>query len=350
MPLNPNFLERLVLFRLNKGPAPMLDLFGAASFESVSLALELGLFESLAGAEAPLTAAALADRLDAHPDGLATLCNFLVAEGYLTTEEDGYRLTGMTETWLLAASETDMGPWLAFWNDLVFPFWERELETAVREGEPSRSIYEWFDEQPGRWEVAQAGFRAAASLLVDDVVDAVTVPGGSTRLIDVGGGHGLYAVELCRRHPNLSATVFDLPGAVAAVDDEIPDAVADQVSTRAGDYRTDDLGDGYDVALLFNIIHAHDPTENTALFERVADSLAPGGRIIVLDQWEGSGRTSVSRAGLRFVALTYLTTLGATVYAHEEVTSWLRDAGFGDVTRRSVGPLSGLALVEATKR
>jgi len=83
MPVNPNFLERLVLFRLNKAPAPMLDLFGAASFEAVSLALDLGLFETLADAETPLTAAALAVRTDAHPDGIATLCDFLVTEGYL---------------------------------------------------------------------------------------------------------------------------------------------------------------------------------------------------------------------------------------------------------------------------
>lgn len=350
MPVNPNFLERLVLLRLNKGPAPMLDLFGAASFESVSLALELDLFELLAEAETPLTAGTLADRLDAHPDGIAMLCNFLVTEGYLAAAEDGYQLTKMTEKWLLAASETNMGPWLTFWNDLVFPFWERELETAIREGEPSQSIYEWFDEEPTRWETAQAGFRATASLLVDDVVDAVPVPDGSTQLIDIGGGHGLYTMELCRRHSNLEATIFDLQGAVEAISDEIPEELADRIRTRAGDYRTDDLGDGYDLALLFNVIHAHNPAENTALLKRVADSLAPNGRILVLDQWEGSGRTPVSRAGLRFVALTYLTTLGATVYAHEEVTSWLREAGFADVNRQSVGPLSGLALIEATKQ
>jgi SAM-dependent methyltransferase len=350
MPVNPNFLERLVLLRLNKGPAPMLDLFGAASFESVSLALELNLFEVLADVDAPLTAATLADRLDAHPDGIAMLCNFLVTEGYLAAAEDGYRLTSMTEKWLLTDSRTNMGPWLTFWNDLVFPFWEQELETAIREGEPSRSIYEWFDEEPDRWEIAQDGFQATASLLVDDVADAVTVSDDATHLIDIGGGHGLYTIELCRRHPTLMATIFDLRGAVEAISDEIPTELTDRISTQAGDYRADDLGDGYDIALLFNVIHAHDPAENTALFKRVADALAPNGQIIVLDQWEGSGRTPVSRAGLRFVALTYLTTLGATVYAHEEVTSWLREAGFTDIDRKSVGPLSGLALIEATKR
>jgi hypothetical protein len=30
-------------------------------------------------------------------------------------------------------------------------------------------------------------------------------------LLDVGGGSGAYDIELCRRYPNLRATVFDLP-------------------------------------------------------------------------------------------------------------------------------------------
>lgn len=180
------------------------------------------------------------------------------------------------------------------------------------------------------------------------MADAVTVPAGPARLVDVGGGHGLYAMELCRRHPELSATVFDLPGAVETLEDDVPEPLADRVDTRAGDYLHDDLGDGDDLALVFNVVHAHAPEENVALFERVAETLAPGGRIVVLDQWEGSGRTPVGRASLRFVALTYLTTLGAAVYAHEEVAGWLSEAGFSDVRRRSVGPLSGLAVVEAT--
>ncbi|WP_254547311.1 acetylserotonin O-methyltransferase [Halomarina pelagica] len=349
MPVNPNFIERLLLLKLNRGPAPMLDLFGAASFESVTLALELDIFETLSRADAPLGAGTLADRVDAHPDGIAVLCNFLVAEGYLATEGEQYTLTRMTETWLLADSETDMGPWLTFWKKLVFPFWAREFETAIRNGEPSQSIYEWFDEEPSRWEIAQAGFRATASLLLDDVIDTVTVPEGTERLLDVGGGHGLYAMELCRRHPGLSATLFDFPGAIEAIRENIPAELAEQVDTRVGDYRTDDLGQGYGVALLFNVVHAHDPAGNIALFERVADVLTPGGRIVVLDQWEGSGRTPVSQTALRFVALTYLTTLGADIYTHEEVEDWLREAGFSNVQRRSVGPLSGLAVVEGIK-
>ena len=318
-------------------------------FESVTLALKLDLFATLSDASGPLDADELAARTDTHPDGIGRLCNFLASTNYLERTGDRYRLTGMTKRWLTDAEGTNMGPWLTFWDELVFPFWERELETAVREGEPSQSMYDWFDEEPGRWETAQAGFRATASLLVDDVADAVHLPDGAERLVDVGGGHGLYAMELCRQHPDLAATVFDVPGAVDTLSDEIPLELEDRFSTRAGDYFTDDLGSGYDVALVFNIVHAHDPAENTALFERVADALDAGGRIFVLDQWDGSARTPVSRAGLRFVGLTYLVTLGATVYSHESVEGWLKEAGFKNVTRQSVGPISGQAVVEATK-
>lgn len=347
MPVNPNFLERLVLLRLNKGPAPILDLFGAASFEAVSLALDLDLFEEL-GDEA-VAVADLADRLDADETGLRMLLRFLDAEGYVAGDDDAYRNTAMTRKWL-TGSGTNMAPFLAFWNDLVFPFWEEHLETAVRKGEPPETIYEWFDEDPGRWEVAQQGFRAAASITVDEVVDKLPA-GDATRVLDVGGGHGLYAVELCSRHPDLTATVFDYPEALGVAREEISAAGLDgRVTTRGGDYWTDDLGSGYDLALLFNVVHAHDGAENTRLFERAAAALAPGGHVAILDQLEGSARSPVGRAGLSFVALTYHATLRAETHPYGEVADWLRAAGFENVRRQAIrraGP--GNSLVVADK-
>lgn len=349
MPVNPNLLERLFLLRLNRGPGPILDLFGAASFEALCLALEMNVFETLADGDR--SARELAARLDADTDGLGALLIFLDAQGYIRESDGRYRNTAMTERWLIEASETNMAPWLTFWNDLVFPFWEAHLETAVREGAPPQPIYEWFDEEPGRWETAQRGFRAAAKIVLDEVCDAVDTPDGATRLLDVGGGHGLYAIGLCRRHPDLSATVFDVPAALEAVTEEVAATdVGERVTLVGGDYETDDLGSDYDVALVFNVIHAHDADENRQLFERVAAALAPGGRIAVLDQLEGSARMPVGKSGLGFVGLTYLSTLGAETHPYEEVAAWLQDAGFEDVTRsaiRSGGP--GNTLVQATK-
>lgn len=137
MPVIPNFLERLMLVRLNKGPAAILDLFGAAGFESVALALRLNLFETLAAA-GPLSAEELAGRTGTNREGLVRLCEFLIAEGYLAKEDDGFRLTSLTEKWLISDADTNMGPYFTFWDELVFPFWEEEFETAVMEGAPVR--------------------------------------------------------------------------------------------------------------------------------------------------------------------------------------------------------------------
>ena len=351
MPVDPTFLERLLLYRLDRAPAPALDLFGAAAFEAVGFALDVGVFEALSAR--PLTPAELAARLGLDANGVRALLGLLEATGYVAAESDGgaYRNTSSTERWLTPAAGTDLGPWLTFWRDLAFPFWREQLETAVREGEPSQTIYEWFGDDPGRWKTAQRGFRAAASLVVDEVAAATDVPAGATHLLDVGGGHGLFAVELCRRHSGLDAVVFDHPAALDAAREERAAAgLEDRVSVRGGDYLTDELGEGYDAVLLFNVVHAHDGAENVRLLRRVADALAPGGRVAVLDQLSGSARTPVGRAGIGFVGLTYLVTLGARTHPFEDVAEWLQAAGFEDVRRTSIrrgGP--GNTLVQATK-
>jgi hypothetical protein len=122
------------------------------------------------------------------------------------------------------------------------------------------------------------------------------------------------------------------------------------VRISGGDYWTDNLGARYDLVLVFNIIHAHGNVENERLFERIGETLEPGGRIAILDQLEGSARMPVGKTGIGFVGLTYLTTLGADIHPYEEVAEWLRSAGFENVSRsaiRRAGP--GNTLIQATK-
>lgn len=293
MPVCPNFLERLLLFRFQKGPAPLLDLFGASGFEAVTLARDLGAFDAL-GDDA-LSAAALADRLEADTEGVRRLADFLVALGYLDRAGDGYRRTEMTRRWLTDAEGTDMGPWFAFWAELVFPFWREQFETAVRTGSPDQPFYDWLGDDTEQWEVAQRGFKSTAGLLAPEVVDAASIPGDAERLLDVGGGHGQYAMAFAERHPELSATVFDLPEVLGvAREDAAAAGLDDRLTVRGGDYETDNLGSGYDVVLLFNVVHAHDAAEMRALLERAAAALAPGGCLLVLDQFEGTARLPVA--------------------------------------------------------
>ena len=338
MPVVPNALERLAVLRLNRGPGPLLDLLAAGSFHAVVRAVDVGVFEALAD---PRTAADLAEDLDADPDALESFLAFLVATGYLERDGERYANAAMATRWLTDAHETNTGPWLTAWDEVVLPFWERGFERALREGEPSTDVYAWAAEDPDRAATLHAGFRATASLARDDALAAVPVPEGATRLLDVGGGHGLYAVAFAGDSPDLSAVVLDHPATEPSFEATLADTpeVADRVSFRAGDYLADELDDGgagsgnggYDVALLFNVVHAHDEATNRALLERVFEVLRPGGVVAVLDQFTGDGRTPIPRTAVRFVDLTYRLTLGAHTYPAEAVTGWLEEAGFAEV-------------------
>lgn len=345
MPVHTNALERLLWLRLNRAPGPFLDLFGAGGFRAAAIALELDVFQELA--REPRKPADLARKLDLDERGLAVLLRFLEPLGYVSQSGEKIEITPMTRAWLAPGDRTDVGPWLRFWDELVFPYWDAHLEEVVREGEPPQTIYEWFDEDPARWETAQRGFLAVARLTAPEVVDRVSLPGGTTCLLDIGGGHGYVSRTFCLEHPDLSATVFDIPSVESVVRETANAAdLGDRLTFTAGDYFSDALPDA-DVALLFNVIHAHSPAENRALFERVRTALGPDGRIVVMDQFEDSSWFSTVETALGFVALTYLVTLGGRTYPGEDVENWLRGAGFVDVRRTNLRRAPGVSLLEA---
>lgn len=345
MPLVPNVLERLVLLRLNRGPGPMLDVFGAGGLKAVSLALDLGLFEQLR--EGPASRPALAAALDCDERGLEALLGLLVALGYVERRGDSYVDTEMATRWLTDAEGTNFGPFLSFWDTVVLPYWDDSLETAVREGAPETTLYDWLGDDAEAWATTQAGFEASARVLVDDVVDALPP---ASRVLDVGGGHGLYAVRAIRRTPDATAVVFDRPVSVDAAERTAAEAgVADRVEPVGGDFLADDLGSGFDLALVCNVVHGLSPAENRALLGRVADAVDSGGHVAVLDQFAGSAPTPVGKAGLALVDLAYLVTIAGRTYPDDDAASWLEDAGFEDVQRTTWRAVPGVTLLVARR-
>lgn len=345
MPINPNIIERLLWFRLNRAPAPFLDLFSAGGFRAVTTALDLEVLQTLA--DAPRTPAELAQELDLDERGLTALLGLLEPLGYVSRSGGAFGVTPMTRAWLEPGDRSDIGPWLRFWDELVFPYWEAHLDLVVREGKPAQTIYEWFDQDPARWQTAQRGFSAVAGLIAPEVVGRLSLPADATTLLDVGGGHGYYSRAFCLEHPDLSATVFDTPAVEPVVRETAGSPeLRDRLTFTGGDYLADDLP-GCDVALLFNVIHAHTPAENLALFERVHSALSPDGQIIVMDQFEDGSRFSTVETALGFVALTYRVTLGGRIYPGVDVEQWLDEAGFGHVRRTNLRRAPGVSLLQA---
>ncbi|WP_435358077.1 class I SAM-dependent methyltransferase [Haloarchaeobius sp. DFWS5] len=350
MPHVPNLLERLYILRANRAPGAIYDLLGAGTLKSVALAGDLGVFEELE--RSPARPGELTDRLDCHADSLALLCDFLVKTGYLDYDGETLSLSGLSERWLVG--EVRLIDWFRFWDRVVFPFWDDTAADVLRTGEPEQTIYEWLGEREDRWPVAQRGFEATARLGLPSVLDTVDTT-GVDRLLDVGGGHGRYTIGFCEQNSTTTATIVDDPAALAVARENVAAAgLSDRVETRGADILSDDLagdataaGDGYDLALVFNVVHGFDPAENRQLFDRVADALAPGGRIAVMEQFEGSGPIATARTMNAFIGLNYRVLLGGRVYPYETVADWLIDAGFEALERSDLRRAPGVSLVSA---
>jgi 2-polyprenyl-3-methyl-5-hydroxy-6-metoxy-1,4-benzoquinol methylase len=123
-----------------------------------------------------------------------------------------------------------------------------------RTGQPLR----FHDQLDGaEWGVYERGQIAQARLIAPELVRRLRVPPTATALLDIGGGHGLYSAELCKRHSQLRATILDLPGAIATRADQCSlTGVASRMEFRTGNALTDDFGcEVYDIVLLANVVH-----------------------------------------------------------------------------------------------
>ncbi len=341
MPLRPRLIERLLLFHFNLVPGGMLDFLGAEAFRAFGAARRLGVFDALTGG--PLSAADIARRIDADARGTALLLQALGAVGYITHKNGRYAITAETAKWLPV-----LGDGLAFFEILLDRL--GDLEQTVRRGGPAIDFRDWLDRRPNGWRDFQAGMVALARMAAREVAAKVDLPRAARRLLDVGGGHGLWAATLCRRYPQLSATVFDLPQALESARETIAEQQMEgRVAMQPGDFWKDDLGGGYDVALVFNIVHGNSADKNSELLRKVAGALQRGGRIVILDQLAGPVLGATARAAAALTGLALFNLTGGQAYSFDEIAGWLRSTGFDRPRRARLLRLPGSALVLATK-
>lgn len=149
---------------------------------------------------------------------------------------------------------------------------------------------------------------------------------GVERLLDVGGGTGIYSIALLQRHPSLRAIVFDRPEVLRVAEEMARDyGVADRLECIAGDMFVDPLPGDCDAVLLSNVLHDWDVPECQTLVARCAAALREGGRLLVHDVFLNDSLDGPLPIALYSAALFTLTE--GRAYSAAEYRTWLTDAG-----------------------
>lgn len=342
MPLMPNFFERTLFLTLNQGPGIALDLWSGPAFRFVLAAVRLDLFAVLA--PRPLTVKALAQSVQTDLQATRLLLNALESLGYVKRNGDHYALTAMSRKWLTDDGALNMSALYRYWGTLIETFFPR-LEESLRSGKPPVDFYAWVEAHPDFARDFQEGMSILTEFVKGDVLKRISLPSTARRLLDVGGGHGAYTIALCQQHPTLEAVILDSPQALVTANKLIDRAtLADRVTTQVGNFIDDKLGTGFDVVLLFNIIHGLTAVQNIALLRKIRGALNPGGQLLILEQIPGATPLPISEATVRILGLSFFHLLGGQTYAFEEIQGWLENVGLHDIQRKNIAK-AGSALI-----
>ena len=315
-------------------PTPVLELLnGFRKSKALFAAVELGIFESLAGQWK--TIAELASELHADTAALTSLLGACQMLGLVTRSHGKFSNTPTADVYLTQSSPARMLGYINYSDRVLWKLWDH-LADAVREGTHRwTQTYGWegpifthFYSTPESKREFLMGMHGFGQISSPVVVNAVDLSPYKT-LVDLGGATGHLAVAACRRWPGLRAVVFDLPDAVPLATELVSQShVADRVKVEAGDFFVDELPRG-DIYALGRILHDWTEEKSIVLLERIYDALPNGGVVLIAEKL-----LTDDKAGPEWAVLQSLNMLVCTEGRERTLSEYaqlLERAGFTDV-------------------
>ena len=340
-------LERLALW-LNLGPKPLADTQAAFQFARIIMAASrAGLFEALR--DEGRAAQEVAARCGTNPRATAKVLDALLAHGYLRYRHGRYELNRLARKWLLAESPDTVVHKLDF-QEIEWR-WTEGFDQWLYDG-VARDMHQALS--PEEWRRYQWGMRDFSTAPATEVAWRARLPKAARALLDIGGSHGFYSVQLCRRHQQLTATILELPEAIPTAAKILArEGMGDRVRHVAGNALEDDLGaDTYDAVLAANLVHHFDADQNLRLAHKVARALRPGGVFMVVDTVRIDTPTDADQPNRRLGAVLdiyFALTSTSGTWSVSAVQKWQTTAGLSSRRPVWLRTMPGAALIAATR-
>ncbi len=90
---------------------------------------------------------------------------------------------------------------------------------------------------------------------IDEVKNVFTNSSAQLKMLDLGGGSGVFAMEFAKHYPNSKAYVFEHPSVANTTSRIISNhKIENRVSVLTGDFNTDDIGESYNLIVASGIL------------------------------------------------------------------------------------------------
>lgn len=291
----------------------------------------------------PAALSEVANACGADQRGMEYLLNALAAMGLIEKNQESYANTQESYDYLCADSDVNIRHILLHHHHLLDGW--AQLDQAVLTGQPiEKRSYGVESEREsflmGMFNLAMSNAPRVAMAL--DLSDR-------RQLLDLGGGPGTYAVHFCLAHPDLKATVFDLPTSERFAERTVTTfGLQDRIGFYGGNFNQDPLPDyGFDVVWISHILHSNGPEACLELIKKSISVMQPGGILLIHDFFLND-----TKSGPEFAALFALNMLinnpEGRSYSEKEVREMLHEAGAAEVERLDFFGPNASSIIRAT--
>jgi SAM-dependent methyltransferase len=307
----------------------------------VLTAYELDIFTMIG--EKSLTADTMSKALNLNKNATERLLNALVALRLLEKDNENYSNTKESLMLLSKNSQSHLDGLMHtnhLWNA-----WSH-LTDVIKTGKVAQA--KEINERERDWlEAFINAMHDRGKKQAHDQISKIDLKGVES-ILDVGGGSGCFCMAFLDRKPELKTVVFDLPNVVPISRKIIQkEGFSGKIEHYTGDYLTDELPKGFDLVFLSAIIHSNSIDTNRKLVKKCYHSLNTNGKIVIQDWIMNDAKTEPLQGAVFSINMLVGTEEG-DCYSENEVSTWLKDAGFLDI--KKVEMESGIGQVFGAKK
>lgn len=289
----------------------------------------LGIFEHLKNKK---TAIEISKILNTDRRATEIMLDALAGIGLLKKSGLTYSNTSIANRFLIKESPYYQGDIISHANTL----WQNwsNLDTVIKTGKPAKSAK--------NHSAFIRGMHNISILKAEEVIKAIDLT-GVQKALDLGGGPGTYCIELSKK--GISTTLFDQPETIKIAKEIIKETKTKGIELLGGDFFTDDIGSGYDLVFISQVLHAFSEEDCIYIIKKAKDALNSGGRIVIQEFYINKKRIYPANSAL-FSINMLVNTDGGRCYASSEIKQWLSIAGFKKISAQL---LDDNVLISATK-
>ncbi|MBI5212896.1 MAG: methyltransferase domain-containing protein [Nitrospirae bacterium] len=315
---------------LQKEAKELRKLWGG--FWSARVLLTANNFDAFDYLKSPKTAGEIAKILETDNRATEIVLDALTGLGLLKKSGTKYKNSSTANRFLVKGMPYYQGDIIRH-ADTLWKNWSG-LDEIMKTGEPNRAAH--------NHETFIKGMHNIAFMKAKDVINVIDLKGVKNAL-DLGGGPGTYCMEMAKR--GVSVTLFDRHETIKIAKEVIGKSKAKGIDFIEGDFIADDIGKGYDLIFISQVLHAFTEKNCMSIIKKSKAALNPKGRIVIQEFYIDKSRTMPPQSAL--FSVNMLVNTHGRCYAPEEMKQWLSKAGLKNVKHKI---FNDSVMVEGVKK